>query len=94
MGFGLSERAHLMLLVGAIGVSMVVSAWRSWTTRRVWPAAVATLGATLVAAGHVGGELPVVEWAGVLVLLAGGLFEHFRLRRRAPVGDRRTPHAA
>lgn len=80
VGVGLSELHHLILLVVAVSASVGVSAWRSIRTRRVWPVAVALTGSTLVAAGHLGGDLHAVEWAGVLVLLAGGLTEHFRLR--------------
>ncbi len=71
-----------MLLVVAISASIGVSAWRSWRTRRAWPIAIALTGSALVAAGHFAGDLRVVEWAGVLLLLVGGLTEHFRLRRR------------
>jgi hypothetical protein len=83
VGFGLSELHHLVLLAVAISASIGVSAWRSWRTRRVWPIAVALTGSALVALGHFAGDLHVVEWAGVLTLLAGGVVEHFRLRRAA-----------
>jgi hypothetical protein len=73
VGFGLSEFHHLMLLVVAISASIGVSAWRSWRTRRRWPIAIALTGSALVATGHFAGDLHYVEWAGVLVLLVGGL---------------------
>ena len=82
VGFGLSEFHHLVLLVVAIGASIGVSAWRSWRTRRVWPIAIALAGSALVATGHFVGDLHAVEWAGVLLVLVGGLTEHFRLRRQ------------
>lgn len=82
VGLGLSELHHLVLLVIAISTSIGVSAWRSWRTRRAWPIAIALTGSALVATGHLAGDLHVVEWAGVLVLLVGGLTEHFRLRRQ------------
>lgn len=81
VGLGLSEFHHLVLLVIAISASIGVSAWRSWRTRRVWPIAIALTGSALVATGHFARGLHVVEWAGVLLLLVGGLTEHFRLRR-------------
>ena len=88
VGFGLSEFHHLVLLAFAIGTSIGVSAWRSWRTRRVWPIVTAVTGSTLVATGHFAGDLQAIEWLGVLVLLVGGLTEHFRLRRRAaPTGS-------
>lgn len=59
-----------------------MSAWRSWRTRRVWPIAIAVTGSALVATGQFAGDLHFVEWAGVLLLLVGGLTEHFRLRRQ------------
>ncbi len=40
-------------------------------------------GSALVVLGHVVGDLHVVEWTGVLMMLAGGLGEHFRLVRAA-----------
>jgi len=86
VGFGLSRFHHLVLLVVAISASIGVSAWRSWHTRRVWPIAIAVTGSALVATGHFAGDLHALEWAGILLLLAGGLTEHFRLRRmRAPL---------
>lgn len=86
VGFGLSEIQHLALLVIAITASLGVSAWRSFRTRRVWPIAVAVTGAALIIVGHLAGDLHIVEWAGVLVLLVGGLVEHVRLRKlRAPL---------
>jgi hypothetical protein len=82
IGFGLTELQHLVLLVVAISASIGVSAWRSWRTRRLWPIAIALTGSALVATGHFAGDLHAVEWAGVLLLLVGGLIEHFRLRRQ------------
>jgi hypothetical protein len=82
---GLDEAAHQLLMAVALIVSVGVSAWRSWRTGRAWPLLVATCGSTLVAAGHLLGDIHAVEWAGVLVLLIGGLSEHFRLRRQAAV---------
>jgi hypothetical protein len=84
VGFGLSELQHSVLLVIAISLSVAVSAWRSFRTRRVWPISMAILGSALVVVGHLAGDLPALEWAGVLALLAGGLTEHFRLRRATP----------
>lgn len=81
VGFGLSDFHHLVLLAVAITSSIGLSAWRSWRSRRAWPITVALTGSLLVAIGHFAGDLHFVEWAGVLVLLAGGLSEHFRLRR-------------
>jgi len=82
LGFGLTETQHLVLLVLALGASLAISAWRSWRSRRAWPIAMAVLGSSLVALGHLQGDLHALEWAGVLVLLLGGLGEHFRLRQR------------
>ena len=83
VGVGLSELHHTVLLVLAIGVSTLVSAWRSVRTRRIWPVGLAVLGASLVIAGHVRGELHALEWAGVLTLLGSGVVEHVRLRKLA-----------
>jgi len=90
IGFGLSELQHLVLLVIAISASVAVSAWRSWRSRRSWPLAIALTGSTLVLIGHFAGDLHAVEWAGVVVLLLGGLSEQFRLMR-APAAAHAQP---
>ncbi|MEM9730548.1 MAG: hypothetical protein AAF997_18350 [Myxococcota bacterium] len=92
VGVGLDDFHHLMLLVVAIGASNGLSAWISWRTRRVWPIAIALTGSALVMIGHFGGDLHVVEWAGFLLLLGGGLGEHFRLRRAARRASSSAPH--
>ena len=83
VSWGLSEATHERLLFMAVGVSLVVSAWRTWRRRRAWPLGVATIGAAGVLAGHalghgVGAGL---EWCGVLIMLVGGLAEHFSRAR-------------
>lgn len=83
VSLGFDEALHDLLMAVALTVSVGVSAWRSWRTGRAWPLLVAVGGSALVAGGHLLGEFQVLEWAGVLVLLTGGLSEHFRLRRRA-----------
>lgn len=85
VGFG--EGLHHLLLVVALVLSMSVSGWRSWRTGRAWPLLIAAAGSALVSGGHLFGEHQAIEWAGVLVLLAGGSSEHFRLRRRAASPD-------
>jgi len=89
IGFGLSARQHLIVLGGAVLASLGLSAWRSYRTQRVWPLALSVLGSVLIMTGHFAGDLELVEWAGVLVLLVGGLREHFRLRKlQAPLRGR------
>jgi len=83
VGVGLEEAHHEVILAAAIAVSVVLSAWRSLRSRRVWPLGVARSWATLIGAGHLAGEDAALEWLGMLALLAGGLSEHFRLRPRA-----------
>jgi len=83
VGWGLSELQHTLLLIVAITSSVGLSAWRSWRTGRRWPLGVALTGSALVASGHILRDLHVVEWAGVLVLFAGGLTEQLRLKRWA-----------
>jgi hypothetical protein len=80
MGFGLSEAHHHLVLTLAVGISVALSAWRSWRGRRAWPLSFALLGASLVFGGHLFFDSQAMEWRGVLTLLAGGLVEHFRLR--------------
>jgi len=86
VSIGFDEALHQLLMAVALTVSVGVSAWRSWRTGRAWPVLLAVGGSALVAGGHLLGDLHAVEWAGVLVLLAGGVSEHFRLRRRVAHG--------
>ena len=81
VGVSLGEAQHTALLTAAVASSLAVSAWRAWRTRRPWPLAVAGLGAGLVLAGH-WLDVHAVEWAGVLVLLVGGVTESVKLRSR------------
>jgi hypothetical protein len=83
VGAGLTESQHLLLLSTAVLVSIVVSALRSWRSKRWWPIAFALSGAALIVMGHAVPSLHELEWAGVLLLLVGGLCEHFRLRSHA-----------
>lgn len=80
-GLAIGETAHLLLLLAAIAVSLAVSSWRTWKSRRAWPLALALLGGTLLLIGHLV-ELAPLEWAGIGVLLGGGLVEHLRFVRR------------
>jgi hypothetical protein len=83
VSLGFDDALHDLLMAVALTVSVGVSAWLSWRTGRAWPLLVAGGGSALVAGGHPSGEFQVLEWAGVLALLTGGLSEHFRLQRRA-----------
>jgi len=89
---GLDEAHHTVLLILAISASVAVSLVRSWRTRRAWPIAIALTGSALVVSGHFLGDLHAIEWLGVLVLLAGGLTEHFRLRRISAISPIERSH--
>ncbi len=78
---GLTEHQHSVILAFAISASVLVSAWRSWRSRRAWPLAFALLGSCFVVTGHLLGELHVLEWLGVLVLLVSGVIEQLRVPR-------------
>jgi hypothetical protein len=80
VGVGMTESQHLLVLGAAVLVSVIVSGLRSWRSKRWWPISLALLGATLIGVGHSVEALHALEWAGVLVLLIGGLSEHLRLR--------------
>jgi hypothetical protein len=83
VGVGMTESQHLLLLATAVLVSIVVSALRSWRSKRWWPIAFALSGAALIVTGHAADSLHALEWVGVLVLLVGGLREHLKLRAHA-----------
>lgn len=82
VGVGLQAWQHELLLTLAVGLSLVVSAYRSWRSGRIWPLGVAGLGASLILVGHLAHGLHVLEWAGVAVLLVGGVYEQVRFRHR------------
>ncbi len=88
MGFGLTAVQHGVLLAVAVATSFTISSWRSWKTKRLWPMAISAAGSSLVLLGHFRGELHVVEWGGVMLLLGGGLIEHIRLRRLRSASSR------
>lgn len=81
VSLGVDEALHQVLTAAALVLSVGVSAGRSWHTRRAWPLLLAVGGSALVVAGHLLGELHAIEWAGVLVLLAGGWTERQALSR-------------
>ncbi|NVI96601.1 MerC domain-containing protein [Myxococcus sp. AM009] len=75
VGLSLTESAHQVMLVVAVTVSLAVSGWRSRRLRRVGPLLVTAAGCSLLVLGHALEEDPVLTWSGVVVLLAGGLWE-------------------
>lgn len=75
LGFALSETQHVALLVFAVLISLGLSGRRSWIERRIWPIAISFVGCTLLVLGHALDEVHALEWAGVVVLLVGGLAE-------------------
>ena len=86
VGISLTNEQHGWLLAVAVGLSVVVSGWRSWRSRRAWPIVVAALGGGLLLAGHFAPHAPV-EWLGIVVLLVGGLVEQQVFRHRARRAD-------
>jgi hypothetical protein len=80
VGFGITEAQHDVLLALAIATSIAVSAWRSWRSGRAWPITVALVGSALLVLGHVHAPLHLLEYAGLVVILVGGVGEQLRLR--------------
>jgi hypothetical protein len=81
VGMSLTETTHQLMLVVAVGVALVASAWKAWRLRRWGPLLVTALGCALLVAGHALDENPVLTWGGVAVLLSGGLWERQVWRR-------------
>lgn len=92
VGLVLTETQHAVIMAIAVTSSVAVSGWRSYRAARVWPVMVSVSGATLVIGGHLF-ETGAVEWAGVLVLLIGGLVEMPLVRKLlAASAKRRALH--
>jgi hypothetical protein len=83
----LSKRQHLALLVFAVVMSVGISAYRSWRSRRAWPVVVALAGCTLLSAGHLI-EANALEWCGIAILVVGGMLEQRAARRVARGAER------
>lgn len=81
VGFTFTETQHHWLLLLALAASVLVSAWRSWQSRRAWPVVVSLLGSCLLLSGHGRPGTAWLEYLGVLVLLAGGIRENQRARQ-------------
>ncbi|RKH47874.1 MerC family mercury resistance protein [Corallococcus sicarius] len=98
IGVSLSESTHLLLLVVAIGVTLVVSAWRAWRLHRVGPLVISVVGSALLVLSHALEENPLLLWSGVAVLLGGALWERRVWRRfqarRDPVAPGFLPSAS
>jgi hypothetical protein len=78
-GWSISETTHHVVLTIAVASTVLISAYRSYRSRRLWPIGVALVGCALLLFGHSIESLPV-EVLAILVLLGGGLLEQFRLR--------------
>lgn len=81
-GAALGEGVHTALLGFALALSLGVSAWRWWVTRRTGPLVLTLFGVSVLGAGHVA-ETVVLEWTGIAAMIASGLWE--RMQRDQPL---------
>ena len=93
VGISLTDEEHTWLLALAVALSLAVSGWRSWRGRRVWPIGLAIVGCGMLLGGHLTSHHPS-EWAGIGVLLVGGLVEQQVFRHRSARRSAALTHPA
>jgi hypothetical protein len=82
VGFALSERQHLVLLLVAVSGSLATNGYRAWRSGRALPLVVGIAGCVLIAGGHFAGDGVWFERGGMLMLLIGEFVE-YRASRHA-----------
>ncbi|MDI1446817.1 hypothetical protein [Polyangium sp. 6x1] len=85
VGFVITETQHLVLLVAAVVITLVVSVHRHARSRRVGPLALSLVGCAGLIASHALGEIQVLAWASIAVLVGASIWQE---RARARKIDR------
>jgi hypothetical protein len=81
VSLALSDGQHEALLFASLAVALVVGAWDLWRTALKTPFALTVVGAALMVASHLGGDVPSLEWAGMAVMVSS-VFARGVLRAR------------
>lgn len=85
VGFVVSETQHLVLLVAAVVITLVVSVRRYARSRRAGPLVLSLVGSAGLVASHALGEIQVLAWTSIAVLVAASIWAE---RARPRTSDR------
>lgn len=76
-----NDAQHAWLLYGSLSIALVVATWDVWRARAWLPFWLTTAGAALMVLAHALGDVPALEWGGMLVMVAS-VPARMRLRAR------------
>ncbi|MEW6435335.1 MAG: hypothetical protein AB1730_27895 [Myxococcota bacterium] len=84
VSLSLSEGQHEALLFASLAVAVVVGAWDVWRSTLKTPFVLTVVGAALMVASHLAGDVTALEWTGMGLMVAS-VFARWviRLRLRA-----------
>lgn len=77
-----SDEEHAFLLYASLAVALAVGAWDLWRSGVQPPFWLTVAGAALMVLSHLAGDVPVLEWTGVVVM-AASVPVRMRLRARS-----------
>ncbi|MDC3957710.1 MerC family mercury resistance protein [Polyangium jinanense] len=94
VGFVVTETQHVVLLVAAVVITLVVSVRRYARSRRTGPLALSLAGSAGLVASHVLGEIQVLAWASIAVLIAASIWQERARPRTSNRGKVPEPRRA
>lgn len=77
----LSEGEHEALLYASLAVALAVGAWDLWRSTLKTPFVLTAVGAALMVSSHLAGDVAVLEWTGMVVMVAS-VFARWVIRAR------------
>ncbi|MDI1436153.1 MerC domain-containing protein [Polyangium sorediatum] len=94
VGFVVTETQHLILLVAAVVITLAVSGRRYARSRRAGPLVLSLAGSTGLVASHVLGEIQVLAWSSIAVLVAASIWQERARPRQTARGHEPEPRGA
>ena len=86
VGFVMTETEHLVLLITAVVITLAVSGRRYARSRRAGPLLLSLAGAAGLVASHALGEIQVLAWSSIGVLVAASIWQERARPRKAAQG--------